>query len=61
MICRILDQPDLLDAPALGDLVELLGCKKSEKLHTKTTTTTTTTTSTNTPPPPHNPAGNGRR
>ena len=54
LICRLLEETDLLDDPALGDLVEKLGCKKSEKL-TKTTTTTTTTTSAN------NPGGNGPR
>ncbi|MEV8436380.1 hypothetical protein AB0425_03320 [Actinosynnema sp. NPDC051121] len=41
LICRLLEETDLLDEPSLADLVEKLGCKKSEK-PTSTTTTTTT-------------------
>jgi hypothetical protein len=40
VICRILEELDLLDHPQLADLVEKLECKKSEKPTTTTTTTT---------------------
>lgn len=42
VICRVLEDLDLLDHPELKDLVKKLGCKKSDK-PTKTTTTTKTT------------------
>jgi hypothetical protein len=41
LICRLLEEANLVDDPALADLVKKLGCKKSEK-PTSTTTTTTT-------------------
>ncbi|WP_033436218.1 hypothetical protein [Saccharothrix sp. NRRL B-16314] len=42
VICRVLEDLDLLDHPELKDLVKELGCKKSGK-PTKTTTKTKTT------------------
>lgn len=42
VICRVLEDLDLLDHPELKDLVKELGCKKSAK-PTKTTTKTKTT------------------
>ena len=40
VICKVLEELDLIDHPDLADLVQGLNCKKSEK-PTETTTTTT--------------------
>ncbi|MFJ6670416.1 hypothetical protein ACIQMJ_04825 [Actinosynnema sp. NPDC091369] len=41
VICEVLKKLDLLDHPALEDLVKNLKCEKKEKPTTTTTTTTT--------------------
>ena len=41
VICRVLEELDLLDHPELADLVKKLECKKGEPTGTTTSTTTT--------------------
>ncbi|NUT53347.1 MAG: hypothetical protein HOV94_39590 [Saccharothrix sp.] len=40
LVCKALEDLDLLDDPALADLVEKLGCKKQSPTSTTTSTST---------------------
>ncbi|MFE2752483.1 hypothetical protein ACFXGA_10845 [Actinosynnema sp. NPDC059335] len=41
VICRVLEELDLLEEPALADLVEKLGCKKQSPTSTTTAPSST--------------------
>ncbi|MFD1147821.1 hypothetical protein [Saccharothrix hoggarensis] len=61
VICRVLEQFDLLDAPELADLVEQLGCEESDDPSSSTSPTSSTTPSSSTPAAPGARTGSGGR